>query len=393
MKKKKCISLMAMAIGCLFLFACSNPADTNNGATGDFGDLPINIRAQFEDLPEGAKCEVYRFSKTGGGSYTLKDSIHLSGRSPRILAFNSSDWSDDDYRFLFIALPETSSITIENHLRESLYQQGELWENIRIYVDDPANVPDQLWYDILDKTSSDINTTPLISGNMKRLVGQMVLDIYRGEDVNQPEDIQDEEVLSVIDRVNAIEVTYNGLTSAIRFDDEGNVIPVSTHNQDVVVTYPIVTEDEFWRVPVTEVADENNPFLTPAATATAGSVRIGGIFGFPADNTVRVKAVFRYYDTTAHCGLLVHTHDKYCHERSDITLPLRCTLSEHTHTQDCGYDERSIVLNLPKADESELLTIMPNMYTVNKAAIRHDRIIDITRNGDFNMAFDWESNE
>lgn len=393
MKKKKCISFIAMTIGCWFLFACTNPADTNTGVTGDTSELPINIRAQIADLAEDAKCVVYKFGKTGNEKYSLKDSIQLTGKNSRMLAFNTSDWLDTDYRFLFISLPESGGITIENQLREPFEQEGELWENIRISVEDPTLVSGEFWYGIIDKTSLEIEQSRIISGKMQRLVGQLVLDIYRGENINEPVDIQNEEVLSVLDRVDEIEMTYTGLTNMIRFSESGEVLPLSTHTEDVQVTYPIVTQDEFWRVPVSEIADENNPFLTPATAGTVGSVRIGGIFGFPTDKSIQVKAVFRYYDTTAQCGQLVHVHTKYCHENSDESKPLKCTIPVHTHTPSCGYEQRSIVLNLPGENANELLSIMPNMYTVNKAAIRYDRIIDVSTSGDFNMAFDWDSND
>ncbi|GEM_PF-831580 len=393
MKDKIALQLIILFVTGLSLWSCSDetekyPVDNGND------DMLLNIQALNAQLPATSKCVVYIFSKTQASDpFKLKDSVHLSENGRRVLPYIANNWQDNSFRFLFISVPaENSGIELKNLSGNDLVKGTDTWDQIRITTSDPSLVSGDCYFGIVDDTPANIASTRVISGQMKRFVGQMVIDIYRGKDTDNAEDIINSEVFSVLDRVKEIEITYSGLSNAISFDESGNIQTLSTHGSDIIATYPIVTQDDFWRVPVTNTADENNPFLTQAAVGTLGSVRIGGIFGFPANETVRVNAVFRYYDTTAHCGLLVHTHDKYCHEKADITQPLRCTLAEHTHTQDCGYDQRSIVLKLPKGDESELLSIMPNMYTVNKAAINYDRIIDVTRNGDFSMAIDWVSN-
>lgn len=375
------IALLCVGTG---LLSCSD-TENENPVIPQAGDLQIGLRAESTQLPSELKTTIYVFSKSGAGQdYTFKRTISMENKMFDRYPYIETEWPDDLYRFLFIAQKgEEESIQVSNM---------DAWSNVQITANE-MNLPGDLYYDIVDKARSEIIAdNRSIDGELTRLVGQVVLDIYRGEDVALPEDIRDAEVMSVLDRVSAIEITYSGLSNAIRFNESGDVIPISTYAEDVVVPYTIDAQDEFWRVPVTET-DQNNPFLTPAAAGTAGSVRIGGIFGFPADQTVRVRAIFRYHDTTAHCNQLVHTHERFCHDRGDITRPITCTIPVHEHTRECGYDDRSIELNLPADDSSELLTILPNMYTVNKAAIRYDRIIDVTRSGDFTMDLDWVLNE
>jgi len=395
MKNVKIKQLMFLCIGSLFILSCSDAEDVTPRTNGQPDGSALNITLTRGELPENMQCVMYVFSKAETSDhFLLQDSIHLNTDYRRVIPYIADDWNDGYYRFLFVALPsQNSGVVVTNHTNNELVRGTDTWQNVRITASNMNSISGDCYFGILDKTNSEISSTRLISGEIKRMVGQMVIDIYRGEDTENAENIKNSEVFSVLDRVDQIEITYSGLSNVMGFDEAGNIQPLSTYSEDLTVTYPIMTQDAFWRVPVTGAADENNPFLTQAATGTLGSVRIKGVFGLPADETVRVKALFRYYDTTAQCGQLVHVHTKYCYEKNDVNMPIRCTLTEHSHSSSCGYKQRNTILNLPAENGTDLLSIMPNMYTVNKAAIRYDRIIDVGISGDYNMAFDWEINE
>ena len=97
-----------------------------------------------------------------------------------------------------------------------------------------------------------------------------------------------------------------------------------------------------------------------------GSLRMKGAFLLPSDSKLRVKLLFTYYDTTPACG------------------------NGHTgvHSAAC-FPQRQLTLALPAADAATGLPVAANCFTVNRAGLHCDRIIDIPVGGGIETNFDW----
>ena len=95
--------------------------------------------------------------------------------------------------------------------------------------------------------------------------------------------------------------------------------------------------------------------------------RVSGLLRLlPSDSKLRVKLLFTYYDTTPACG------------------------NGHTgvHSAAC-FPQRQLTLALPATDAAAGLPVAADCFTVNRAGLRCDRIIDIPVGGGIETNFDW----
>lgn len=366
MKKKRCIPFFTLLIGTFLMWACSDSSEGDGPIQNQLDQFPLNIQIANTDLPESATCMVYVFGKSGeSASYILKNNVTLTGNTPLEMIYVPADWSDTDYRFLFITMPDTDAgITLEGNSGSELAIGTELWENLRIKTDDPLAISGDCWYAVVDESSANIASTRIITGELERLVGQMVIDIYRVDDSNVAEDIQNAEFFSVLDRVYEMDFEYTGLTTEISFDANGEIVVENMESGMLPLSAAVYSNDDQWRV---TIPTEENEMLELAAIGSMGSARIKGLYCLPSDGNIRLKTTFHYYDTTPACGS-----------------------GEHLHTLDCYKNDKTIEVNLPQEDAVTGLSIFSNKYTVNKAAIRYDRIIDIGVGNTLNFDIDWD---
>lgn len=368
MRNKTITQFMALFVGCIGFIACSDNADNEyDNINGGIGKLPLNIRIANTDLPENLECTMYIFGKTGAASnYILKDSIHLNAENRRILPYAGTDWNEENYRFLFIAMPpENAGLTLTNHNDANLERAIDTWKNVRIKAADTKSISGDCYFGILDKTKEEIADSRLISGEIKRLVGQMAIDIFRVDEQGAPMNKQDAYISTVLDRVYQIDFAYTGLTDEISFDTDGE--PVWLTTKTLTETSMNIALGDTLQMYVDE-----NPLLTVAPEGVEGSVRIKNLFCLPSTDNVKLKVTFHYYDTTPTCGI---TEKGY----------------NHYEEEDC-FVTKTIELNLPQNNnEKDYLDILPNYYTVNKAGIPLDRVIDLLQPGSYGLNTTWEN--
>lgn len=367
MKINRMKQLMLIAAAALYLLSCTN--DTDNGSpiiNVDPEDTSLNINLRQGVLPDSVNCIMYVFSKANlGDNYLLKDSIHLDENHRRTLPYIASEWNDAYYRFLFIAISENNpGLTLTNHTNAVLTKDVDSWQDVRLTANDIKAISEDCYFGFIDKTNTDIASTRLISGNIKRLAGQVVLDIFRINDAGVPMDKVSVSDSSVIDRVFRIDFEYEGLTDQISFNDAGEPVMNRTISGLILDTMNVqLTNDLMMDL------DDNNQ-LEISGEGVSGSVRIKGLFGLTSENNLTMKVTFHYYDTTPICGN---------------------TVTGHTHSVADGcFAENKLVLNLPQNNpQKDYLNILPNYYTVNKAGIWLDRIIDLKYSAALDFDTEW----
>lgn len=189
----------------------------------------------------------------------------------------------------------------------------------------------------------------------------MLFDIYRtGSSLSQPESILSPDVESVIDRIARIEISYENPTTELRFDENGTLVPAAYASEPLVQS--ILPQMTDFKVPL----PQTDKGLGIYDDGVRGSLRMKGAFLLPSDSKLRVKLLFTYYDTTPACG------------------------NGHTgvHSAAC-FPQRQLTLALPAADAATGLPVAANCFTVNRAGLHCDRIIDIPVGGGIETNFDW----
>ena len=189
----------------------------------------------------------------------------------------------------------------------------------------------------------------------------MLFDIYRtGGSLLEPESILSPDVESVIDRIARIEISYENPTTELRFDENGTLIPAAYASEPLAQS--ILPQMTDFKVPLPQ-ADKG---LGIYDDGVRGSLRMEGAFLLPSDSKLRVKLLFTYYDTTPTCG------------------------NGHTgvHSAAC-FPQRQLTLALPATDAAAGLPVAADCFTVNRAGLRCDRIIDIPVGGGIESNFDW----
>ena len=164
---------------------------------------------------------------------------------------------------------------------------------------------------------------------------------------------------SVIDRVARIDITYENPTTALRFDETGTLVPAAYAPEPL--TRSVLPRATDFRVALPQ-ADMG---LRVYDEALRGSLRMEGAYLLPSDSKLRIKLLFTYYDTTPACG------------------------DGHTHGPAC-FPQRQATLVLPAAGAAVGLPVAADCYTVNRAGLRCDRIIDVPVGGGIETNFDWQ---
>jgi len=366
MKNNIGIQCATFIIGCISFIACSDHTeDKYSDINSEINELPVNFRISTADLPEDLQCKVYIFGKADETSdYILKDTINLDDQNHRILPFTNEEWSDSNYRFFFIALAaENPGLALTNQNYTELQEGVDTWENIRIKAEDTQMISGDCYFGVLDKTNQEISDSRLISGEIKRLVGQMAIDIFRVDDEGEPMDKLTSNISTVLDRVYQIDFAYTGLTDEISFDEDGDP-------QWLSVKTLTETSMDIQLADTLQMYLDENPLLSVSSEGVTGSVRVKNLFCLPSTGNVKLKVTFHYYDTTPICGDINHDH----------------------YGEEPCFVQRTLELNLPQnSQDKQYLDILPNYYTVNKAGIPMDRVIDLNQSASFGFNTIWEN--
>jgi len=364
MKNINIMQRMALLLICFGIFSCSQDMDVNEGTDPASKDLYITAALDKASLPVGLQYKMYIFWKTNVETdYQFKDSVKLTGEKTKMM-FKDNELKDKDYRFLFIATSaEKPEINISDLSRNAL-NNSHKWSDVLISASNTLISGDN-YSGILDKSGDAISQSGSIDGILTRMVGQIVLDIFRiSGDINYPTDIVSGSVSSVVDRVFKVEAEYEGITRDIVFGGSGNMLDNNRWPDKYKRTHLFEVDNE---LKVSVPQDENG--LLKVEGSKLGSARIEGIYCLPSTQKMRAKFTFHYYDTTPKCGNIDE--------------------KTHTHTADC-FVTKTLELNLPQdKSDATLLSVFANYFTVNKAGIRLDRIIDLDQPGSFELLTTW----
>lgn len=345
------------------LFSCSNEAeddiDVRNNANGD---TEIFATLGTQALPSGLQCNMYIFYKSQSDTdYLFKEVKALNGNDR--IKFMNKDLLNKSYRFLFVATSAGApEVDVTNKSNNPL-DTSDKWSDVLITSEEQLISADN-YAGVLDKTGDEIMNQGSINGVLTRMVGQIVLDIFRiNTSIKEPMDIVSPDVTSVLDRVYKIEVEYTGMTKDVTFGPTNNLVDNNKWTNKLTQTFNITTDSDL----KVSVEQNNKNGLEISPVNKSGSARIKGIYCLPSTENIRVKLTFHYYDTTPACG------------NSDGGV----------HSTDC-YDKRTLVLNLPQDQtDAKLLSVYPNYFTLNKAGIRYDRIIDLELNSSISFETEW----
>jgi len=367
MKLRNIIYMLFAFVAGLGMFSCSEENAANDPGVIDEDDVPVYVDLGTRALPDNLQCKMYVFSKSANNNnYILKDILALTGGHYKAKLMNS-DLANNQYRFLFLATPKDNPELDLLNKDENEPAKGDEWNDVFIRSKN-AVLSTNNYYTIIDKAGSAIIDSATIRATLTRLVGQVVLDITKvKESLSTPIGIDPggvDSIKSVLDRVFKIDVMYTGITKDIAFDSDNNRIIKDTvwYNSPDILLNDTLDNNLRLGIPVTDRG------LLLSGWGTKGSVRIMGPCFLPSDASLSIKYIFHYYDTSPACGS-----------------------PSHVHTIDC-YDKRNVVLNLPKeGNTSGLLSIIPDHYTLSKAGIRYNRIIDYIQDGSFGFVTDWNN--
>lgn len=357
--KKNYIYSISGALFLLLATAC--------GLEGEQECLPCNkirlVDVQLAGTLPAAELEtpLYLFKRPAGTQepYTF-DRSYDSASDGMTLKLPFAEMKDYDYRFLAVAQPLGSEWLSLRSAAGLPLVQGVSWDDLRMACAS-GNASVEGYSGFTDMDGEAILLAGSVRLTLTRVAGQMLFDFYRiGSSLSEPEGIVSADVESVIDRVTKIEIAYENSTTSLRFDTDNRLIPATYASQPF---RQVITPDAAdFKVSLPQV----DKGLGLYDAELRGSLRIAGAALLPSDAKMRVKMVFTYYDTTPACG---NTH-------------------AGDHTVAC-YAQREVTLNLPAASSATGLPVSSDCYTVNRAGLRTDRIIDIPAGGGIETDFEW----
>lgn len=362
MKSYNIIRQITLLLICLGIFSCSNDSDEIDRNTPGTQDSYVSATLETMNLPANLQCDLYIFWKSASDTeYSFKDKVTLAGTQSRI-KFMNHELFEKEYRFLFIATSKANPEISVSDLGNNTLDTSKKWNDVLISANEMLLSSDN-YSGILDKTGDEILDEGSIDGILTRMVGQIVLDIFRVDgSIEIPMDIVSGDVTSVLDRVFKVEVEYEDLTKGVTFGTSNEVLHKTTWSEIYTKTH-LVTYDGDLKVSPSQASNG----LEASPVNKAGSVRLKGIYCLPSKENMRIKYTFHYYDTTPTCG----------------------NTDGGKHDTDC-FDKRTLVLNLPQdIPGSTLLSVYPDYFTVNKAGIRYDRIIDLKMDSSISFETEW----
>lgn len=345
------------------LLACAETEEGPGKEISENGAIPLALRAgETEDNPD-LLCSLYLFSQPKNGSgYQFSQLVSPVLSEETLLPVEEGELADQEFRFLFIATPrEQNEIKIVTRSGQEI-TRGTPWEDILLTAGGPLTIEN--YYGITEMTGNEIRQAGKVEGHLSRLTGQIVFNFYKAGPggTNDPIAVDPSRARSVFDRIYQVDITYTGQASGVAFGAENVLVPVYQTPEAQEQTFHFtLTPDLKVEVPQTE----NH---LAAYESFLGGIRMTGACFFPTDKKLRVAMVFHYYDTTP-----------VCESAGSNT--------GHLHTADC-YARQEILLNLP-APSLDGLSVRPDYFTVNKAALPCDRVIDIAHASGVDIQTSW----
>lgn len=321
----------------------------------------VDVRLAGAYPASGLETPLYLFRRSAGSTDEyLYDRTCESVADGQSLKMPLAEIKASDYRFLMIAQPQGAAWLTPQTASGGALVPGTGWDDLRLVSVSGAAASDG-YCGFADMGGEELLQQGSVRLTLKRIAGQVVFDIFRtAGSLSQPESVVSAEVESVIDRISQIDVEYVNPTTALRFGADGQLTAAAYASEPLTVT--IRPEMGDFKV-VLPQADKG---LQVYDAALRGSLRMEGAFLLPSDSKLRIRMNFTYYDTTPICG------------------------NDHTgdHTAAC-YGQQQLTLALPAATSEAGLPVAADCFTVNRAGLRCDRIIDVPAGGSVEADFDW----
>ena len=343
---------------------------------------------------------VYIFQSPKGESNFRFLSMLSPFASGAQLDVATSDLVESDYRFLFIALPESvSEQTViteysdgDNLVPVTGYSLNVSWDDLRFLHPGVALSADY-YYGVTEIEGEEIISSGQVNGVLDRLVGQMTYDIFKTNGtVDDPAGISSTaNVTSVLDRVYQIDITYTGIIQQLMFD--GTVLVPDPEAETRIHVENITTDqiDFDWDSAKVTPGEKSSGAAIESylpedgdESLYTGAVRIRGAYLLPATDGITVSMTFHYYDTTPDCGNSDETNEPYVDKQGYDQIKII-----HVGIDEC-YPKKSIGLNLP---QSGTLGIQSNYFTANKAGIPCNRVIEVPVSGSVGITTGWEASQ
>lgn len=314
-----------------------------------------------DELPAALETPLYQFRRaTGTGDAYVLECSYVSVGDGETLKIPLTELKAYDYRFLMIARPAGSEWPELQTAGGQPFGPGDAWDDLRLVSASGAASGD-VYGGFEDLSGQELLDSGSIRLTLTRIAGEMVFDFYRyDEALSKPVGVVSAEVQSVLDRVTGIEIVYENPTTALRFDADGELRPAAVASEPLRQTIaPALTDFKV----VLPQADKG---LAAYSADVRGSLRIEGRYLLPSASKLRVRLAFTYYDTTPLCG------------------------NDHAgdHVAGC-FAQRQLMLDLPSADAPAGLPVAADCFTVNRARLRCDRIIDVPVEGFVWAKFEW----
>lgn len=350
---------MAGFLAIAWLTACSKEQEHTVPHTFSPDGIPLSLYMDRSVAnPADLVLGLYIFSRTTGITDTYRlDSIILPLRQTSRLKFSNAELIRKEYRFLFWATPPDKGALKVVGTDRIMPPQGTSWEDIRVIPLTDSISPDN-YYQVTDYSAEKILTADTLHGHLSRMVGQMVFRFFKiGENITDTQPIDQKKVTSVFDRIKNIRIDYENYPTALAFDEQGVPRPESVSAKQTITQYirPVLQD---YRLVIPQAG------LDPVNGNPAEGGEIKGYCFLPAGQQIRTTLTFTYYDTTPICGNPTSQHEESC------------------------YAQDKIILYIPKKTQPGL-SVESNAYTVNKAGIRCDRIIDIDYGTNMELETDW----
>lgn len=350
-----------LCLACTLFLSCSDTEEGPEKKVKNDAPISLSVRAEETSASPELACLLYLFSQTKEeDGYRLKQVLSPSFDEETLLPLEDSELSNGNFRFLFVATPrQQNEIKLVRRNNEDV-SLGTPWEEIVLAtVGGPLTVDN--YYDLQEMTGRQIIEAGKVEGHLSRLSGQILFNFYKGG-ADDPVAIDPKKAQSVFDRIYQVDITYTGYAWGVTFGTGTTLEPVYKTDASLEQSYRFsLTADLKVEVPQ---PDNHLESYEPAP----GGVRMPGGCFLPTDKNLHITMRFHYYDTTPICNIT----------GSD---------TGHSHDSNC-YAPKEIQLRLP-ASSSEGLSVKPNYFTVNKAGLPCDRVIDIEHSSGLNIQTSW----
>lgn len=348
---------------CLFLAvltetACSDGDHAEPRRTADAG-ISIELPSTLEAADLACPLCLFRRSAGSADEYRLA-ALFTDAADGSTLKLGLEEVIGYDCRFLAVAQKRDAGAIKLTASDGSPLAIGGAWADVRLACP-TEGVSGDAYFGVRDLAGDEIVAAGKVQLFLTRIAGRFVFDFYRiATSLDDPQGVVSDAVSSVLDRVTEIAIEYEGLTSSLRFDARNRLIPDASASEPLLTTIRPKLTGFGVALPQSDLG------LEVYDAAVRGSARIMGAFALPASERVRIHMTFKYFDTTPLCG------------------------NDHTgdHTQEC-YGASVIALDLPAAGSAAGLPVDADCFTVSRAGLRCDRVIDVPLSGSVGADFSW----